>query len=481
MIADQRARRHQPLLQFIGHAGFVLRYGNVSLLCDPWVSKTGAYLQSWHQFPPNDFLDWNELYAADYLYISHEHQDHFDEEFLRGFPKDKVTVLIADFISTTMAAKLAALGFPRIVKLADWMEFPLADGFSIQVVKDHSLYQTDSFLIAQCGSWTILNKNDCHIPIELATRLTPLGIDLLLAQFSGETWHPFVYGYEANREYEMAAQIKGDALDALVTLASEIGVRHVIPCAGPPCFLEDATFHLNFEETGIFPDQHDVSAAIDHWLDGDVHLALPGDLFLLADSGDLELDRTRPFDFERKAEELEAYRDRRAAGIARYLEGLRAPGADFLADFENHLRALFSSSTFIRARINALLHFDLTGEGGGSIFVDTREGDLVIARSATDTPSYSFTLSAAVAQLLVEGEETWEGVLLSMRFRVQCQPNDDHWPLFALLRFGNEVRLIAEVERAIRKREEKLYSGTYLRLIGTSRNRSTLYFSETLA
>ena len=107
-------------LRFLGHAGFLLQYRGVRLLCDPWLSDSGAFLHRWHQYPPNDMIDRRPLAAAEYLYISHAHEDHCDKDFLRAFPKDKVTVLLADFASERLARSLAALGFRRIVRLQDW-------------------------------------------------------------------------------------------------------------------------------------------------------------------------------------------------------------------------------------------------------------------------------------------------------------------------------------------------------------------------
>src|SRR5437868_9833732 len=107
-------------IRFIGHAGFYLSYRGTNLLVDPWLSESGAFLSRWHQYPPNDFLNVKDFYDADYLYLSHDHQDHFDMEFLRDFPKDKVTILIAHFLSDHVVKKLQLLGFSRIRQLPDW-------------------------------------------------------------------------------------------------------------------------------------------------------------------------------------------------------------------------------------------------------------------------------------------------------------------------------------------------------------------------
>ena len=81
-------------IEFLGQAGLFIESSNCRLLCDPWFSNTGGFLATWHQFPPNEHLDTKKYYDADFLYISHSHEDHFDKEYLKKFPKD-VNLLIA--------------------------------------------------------------------------------------------------------------------------------------------------------------------------------------------------------------------------------------------------------------------------------------------------------------------------------------------------------------------------------------------------
>ena len=81
------------MLTFLGHAGFMYETENEILLMDPWMSTTGAFDSSWYQFPSNHLLgdDVRKLIETTdkkvYIYISHEHQDHFDLDFLSKIPK----------------------------------------------------------------------------------------------------------------------------------------------------------------------------------------------------------------------------------------------------------------------------------------------------------------------------------------------------------------------------------------------------------
>ncbi|MDW6064827.1 MBL fold metallo-hydrolase [Streptomyces sp. FXJ1.4098] len=77
----------------LGHAGLFIETAAGTVLCDPWVNP--AFFGSWFPFPDNTDLDWDHYgRAADYLYVSHLHRDHFDAENLRRNVRKDLTVLL---------------------------------------------------------------------------------------------------------------------------------------------------------------------------------------------------------------------------------------------------------------------------------------------------------------------------------------------------------------------------------------------------
>ena len=67
-------------ITFLGQAGLYVETGAGTILCDPWFNP--AYFGSWFPFPANDAIDPKAIGRPDYLYVSHQHHDHFDPEFL---------------------------------------------------------------------------------------------------------------------------------------------------------------------------------------------------------------------------------------------------------------------------------------------------------------------------------------------------------------------------------------------------------------
>ncbi len=319
-------------IKFIGHAGFLLEHGSVKLLCDPWVSESGAFLHSWHQFPPNDFIDKKLLYQADYLYISHLHLDHFDKDFLRNFPKE-VKIIIADYISKTFLNELKELGFTDITELKDSEQISLTDDFKVTIFRDQSLYKIDSLILIEVDGKRILNKNDCHISKEDFSKFQ--NIDLLFAQFSGAMWYPAAYDYNDTRQKVFSARIKANLLNNFVDLANGVQAKHVIHCAGPPCFLEDQFMGLNFQ--GIFHDQEEVFKTINEKILGKLHIALPGDDITLEP---FNIINHHPFNFENKRQFLEDYKNKRNPSIQNFLN---KPQEVDMIKFSVDLYKIFSS------------------------------------------------------------------------------------------------------------------------------------------
>jgi L-ascorbate metabolism protein UlaG (beta-lactamase superfamily) len=62
----------------LGHAGLQLQTPDMRMLMDPWLSRRGAFLGAWHQFPSNAHVDTPDLTDADWVTVSHEHLDHMD-------------------------------------------------------------------------------------------------------------------------------------------------------------------------------------------------------------------------------------------------------------------------------------------------------------------------------------------------------------------------------------------------------------------
>lgn len=176
----------QMKITFINHASFFLESQAATLLCDPWVAGK-AINSSWALFSPSPPVPYERV---DYLWISHEHPDHFHVPTLRAIPESdrkRITVLYQKHSSPRMLRAFEELGFATV------QELPLYEWVSVRSGLDvfcGSVGIMDSFLAVRTENECVLNFNDCFCNERQIRYIRGLvgGISLLFTQFSFANW-----------------------------------------------------------------------------------------------------------------------------------------------------------------------------------------------------------------------------------------------------------------------------------------------------
>lgn len=75
-----------------------------------------------------------DIYEADYVYITHWHFDHFDPKTLKKFGKH-TTAVVAKFPISGLRQQLESLGFERVVELRHGERLKLADDFGSPAIR----------------------------------------------------------------------------------------------------------------------------------------------------------------------------------------------------------------------------------------------------------------------------------------------------------------------------------------------------------
>src|SRR4051794_21595371 len=306
----------------LGHSGLDIRLGAARIVCDPWLSPRGAYLASWHQFPGNDHLKASELHDTPNLFISSPRPDHFDVETLRGFPRT-VRVIIPRLASKALGEQVRGLGFSNVLELGDGEPVDLGEGARLFLVAARAKHLLGSALVVERDGEVIVNQNDCPLDDAALDRIAALKPDIHFLQFSGASYFPVVYDFPPERmktevEREVTVLARG-FFDA----ATRAGARHVVPSGGPPCFVDDRGFELNFAGS-IFFDADELLARAARQvpqLRERMHALYPGDV-ATRDGGDWSFASHRPYDDKRSY--LAAQRELRAPLRESYLTERRA-------------------------------------------------------------------------------------------------------------------------------------------------------------
>ena len=100
-------------IRLISHASVVIRT-DVSIWTDPWLFGK-AFNDSWSLLPP-PAMDESLYKSVNYIFISHEHPDHFHIPTLKSLPEDfknRVTILFQDNNSDKVFKALIRLGYPN--------------------------------------------------------------------------------------------------------------------------------------------------------------------------------------------------------------------------------------------------------------------------------------------------------------------------------------------------------------------------------
>ena len=245
------------MIKYLGHASIYIQTSKTSIVTDPWFSKKGAYESTWFQFPDNTDIDFSWVDGLDYVCISHEHEDHCDIEFLKKLnPSTKI--ITADFINKRYVDLLDDNLENEIIEVGDKTTVELGDIKYTPMIQI-PMGQEDSAMIFEIDDEVIVNFNDMKpSQKDLDWIKKRYDVTYLLKQYSGASWYPLVYDYDDDKIKELSKDKRLFKYQVILNVINELNPKFYIPFAGPPCFLQDDTYHINFLEENTFPSEVDI-------------------------------------------------------------------------------------------------------------------------------------------------------------------------------------------------------------------------------
>ena len=410
-------------ITFLGHAGLHLETGAGRILCDPWTNP--AYFDSWFVFPDNSGLDWDRYGDVDYLYVSHLHQDHFDPGLLSNHVSRAATVLLPDFPVPDLRDRLARLGFTRFHTVPDSQVVDYRGlRLMVQVLASPADGPLgDSLLAVDDGTARVLNQNDAR-PADLGPVLAFGPFDVHFLQYSGAIWWPWAYELPPAAKRAFGAAKRANGLDRAARYVRAVGARHVVPSAGPPCFLDDDLFGLNDvarDGANTFPDQ---TVFLDYLKEQGLaggQLLVPGAAVEVG-GGTWRLqwptgvgEAMRPF--TDKARYLRAYAHRMRPRIEAGKRAWAAPQVDVLAELKSWFEPLLELAGHIRAGIGGPVLLRITGEQ--PVVIDFPTGQ--VRGYGGEACRYQFTIDGQlIRRLIADHQVDWvNSLFLGMRFRAR--------------------------------------------------------------
>ncbi len=231
-----------PYVSLINHASILISNGKKNLLTDPWFSKS-VFDDSWSLLFENKEKDIKRiLNNLNYIWISHEHPDHFSTNFFEQFGSiiklKNINIIFQKTLDRRVVRFLNKQGF-KTIELTDGEEFEIDSSFIVTVQK-YDFY--DSSLIAKVNNFKIFNLNDCSMNSEqdIIKFKKKYGVcDFLFSQFSYAAWK----GGKTNIEWrKKAAELK---IQTIIKQSKILEAKYTIPFASFIFFSDKYNYYLN--------------------------------------------------------------------------------------------------------------------------------------------------------------------------------------------------------------------------------------------
>ena len=229
-------------IEFVNHASIIISNGKKSILTDPWY-EGDVFNKGWkllHELSEGEII--SIINKINYIWISHEHPDHFSIIFFKKYSalllKKKIKIIFQKTFDKRVVTFLKTLKLD-VIELTDNDEFHLDDNFKVKIIKV-DFY--DSALIVQIDKIKIINLNDCPISSKkdlLKFKNKSGNADILLSQFSYAAWK----GGKDNIEWRKTA-----AKEKLVSIQNQADIlecKKIIPFASFIYFSNKENDYLN--------------------------------------------------------------------------------------------------------------------------------------------------------------------------------------------------------------------------------------------
>jgi len=449
----------------LGHAGFLVETDSAIVVADPWLSPTGAFDAAWFQFPRNHHLAalvqerLADSRKARYLYISHEHKDHFDKPFLDSLECRDFTVVLPHFNRPDLAQAMASYRCKELILVDDREVVPIPGG-TLKLYLDDSELNRDSAMLLKADGQAFLNLNDCRINDALPVIRREEGhIDVFAMQFSGANWHPVCYDY-APEQYEAISKKKILAkFNGVVEAIKAVTPTFYLPSAGPPCFLDPLLVHINFQRTNIFPKSWDITRFLERRLPQSTTSwpeLMPGDV-LDASAGSVRWDASERVDESRYREYVEAY----AAMYSGFfqarqeLQGTWEP-LPLLRRLETVLRVKLEALE-LHDRVTTPLYLGFTDSPDVMLRVNFVDREITICQEIGQENFYQIRAPLWAMARVLEGRISWDDLAHTFRLRLNRNPDVYQTIISAFIRLEPaDLNRFCEKVLSIESRQERI-------------------------
>lgn len=427
---------------FWGHNCFLIETDHEALLIDPWLNDTGAFFGGWHQWPPNGHLrDAVRNRCAEKklsIFLSHEHQDHFDKSTLATFSgHPDCTVFIPAYKDKFLLDALRSIKL-HAVELAEKENVGVDIQFRIFI--DDSGINHDAAIFVETERLTFFNQNDCKIFDRLPMLKNEIGqVDYYSVQFSGANWHPACFALPDDQRRLVARKKVLSKLRNVLTGVKILEPRFFLPAAGPAFFpfLDPA---LKVGAGTIFVHQDKLDKYLVQNGIQNILYARPGE-GIGEDTNRLPIGGPTPAEIDQYCQ---SHRD--------VWDGIddNFSAARFFEILQRRLALIASIALPLETPSIAFRW----GTGESESLVVDLVGKSVVHSAGPESPCLVLTASTKYFSLMC-GEDRWQDIALSLRANIERRP-DVYNTIVNIFLFADESNLAESLIRNLNLSKERI-------------------------
>ncbi len=238
-------------ITLINHSSLLFKFKKNFILTDFW--NTSPAFGSWL---PTALPFYNPTYLASlsfednfYLVISHAHDDHIDDDYLKKYFNQKMKIIINEFPSPSLERRLNRLGFHNIIKIPRNKKIIFKDFEAISIF-DESVSNDDAGIAFRDKNYCIHHGNDNWFEIKKdnLNKLKNFSEGrkfLYCSQTNSASGHPLVYTqYKKNTVKELRKKIR-KLLETGLKNVKNLNADYFFPYAGfSKSYVKNKDYHL---------------------------------------------------------------------------------------------------------------------------------------------------------------------------------------------------------------------------------------------
>jgi len=241
-------------VRFLGQACTLIETKNYRLIVDPWIVGP-CCANAWYTLRREPATKKNIPTDVDAIYISHEHQDHFQEETLKHFNKN-TQIYICKFPTQRFYNAITDLGFKNVKELNSWKPEMIDGHTELTAIKNQDLMFEDSALLIKSNEGTVFCQTDCKMDFASLQKINAAKPDVGFFMYSPANWYPIVYNYPKEKKAELARKRRINKINAFVKYVSVVKPKYAVPYAGGILLPHKSQLEFN-DPDGMFacPDE----------------------------------------------------------------------------------------------------------------------------------------------------------------------------------------------------------------------------------